>query len=74
MPECSSTPAEANSNTKYAHIIPVSPNAVMVSDFATKPLNNGNAEIDIAPITQQTMVNGIVLYKPPSSDALIVPT
>ena len=73
IPECSSTPADANKSTKYANINSVPPSAVMVSDFATKPLNNGNAAIDMAPIMQQIMVNGICLYKPPSSDALAVP-
>ena len=40
---------------------PASPSADMVSDLATKPLNNGKAEIDMAPMIQQTMVKGIFL-------------
>ena len=61
MPECSSTPAEANSRTKYAQTMPVSPSADMVNDLATNPLKRGKAEIDIAPMIQQTMVKGIFL-------------
>ena len=46
----------------------------MVNDFAAKPLNSGKADIDIAPMMQKMQVIGIILYNPPSSEALIVPT
>ena len=46
----------------------------MIKDFATKPLNKGNAEIEIAPIIVHIAVIGIYLNKPPSSEALQVPT
>ena len=45
----------------------------MMIDFDTNPLNSGNAAMDAAPIMQHTVVNGIDLYRPPSSDPLQVP-
>ena len=45
----------------------------MISDLLTNPENRGNADIDAAPIRQKVAVKGIVLYKPPNSDALEVP-
>ena len=53
---------------------PSYPNDDMISDFATKPLNSGNAEIEIAPIIEHTAVIGIYLNNPPNSDAFQVPT
>ena len=46
----------------------------MIRDFAAKPLKSGKADIDIAPMMQKMQVIGIILYNPPSSEALIVPT
>ena len=48
--------------------------AFWFKDFATNPLNNGKADIDIAPIMVHTAVIGIYLNNPPSSEALHVPT
>ena len=42
-------------------------------DLDTKPLNRGKAEIERAPTMQNPVVQGMHLYKPPSSEALIVP-
>ena len=58
---------------KYTRTKPSFPNADMIKDFATKPLNKGKAEIDIAPIIVHTAVIGMYLYKPPNSEALHVP-
>ena len=41
---------------KYTRTKPSFPNADMIKDFATKPLNKGKAEIDIAPIIVHTAV------------------
>ena len=35
----------------------------MIKDFATKPLTNGKAEIDLAPMMQKIVVKGIYLYR-----------
>ena len=53
---------------------PSYPNDDMISDFATKPLNNGKAEIETAPTIEQTAVMGLNLNRPPNSEALQVPT
>ena len=45
----------------------------MIKDFATKPLNNGKAEIDMAPMMQKIVVKGMYLYRPPNSEAFVVP-
>ena len=45
----------------------------MIKDFATKPLNNGKAEIDMAPMMQKIVVKGMYLYRPPNSEAYVVP-
>ncbi len=42
-------------------------------DLLTKPLNSGKAEMEAAPIMQQTAVKGMVLYSPPRSVARILP-
>ena len=44
----------------------------MIIDLVTKPLNSGNAEIDAAPTMQNPAVQGIDLYRPPSSLPLTV--
>jgi hypothetical protein len=41
--------------------------------LVTKPLKNGNAEIEAAPTMQKAVVSGIDLYRPPSSEPLQVP-
>ena len=61
MPECSSTPAEANSSISHTIVYPSLPTAVMVSDLAAKPEKSGKAEIDIAPMMQNTVVHGMDL-------------
>ena len=61
MPECSKTPADAKNKTNYIIINPCPPRADIIKDFATKPLNKGNAEIDIAPTMQKIVVKGIYL-------------
>ena len=45
----------------------------MISDLLTNPENRGNADIEAAPIRQKVAVKGMVLYKPPNSEALEVP-
>ena len=59
---------------KYTKTKPSYPSADIIKDFATNPLNNGKADIDIAPIIVHIAVIGIYLNNPPSSEALHVPT
>ena len=47
--------------------------AVMTIDLLTKPLNNGNAEMEAAPTQQKMQVRGIERNSPPSSVALDLP-
>ncbi len=45
----------------------------MTIDLLTNPLNSGNAEMEAAPTMHRIVVFGMVLYKPPSSEPLILP-
>ena len=74
MPECSSTPAEAKTSTSQTIQWPSWATAARVSALATKPEKSGKAEIEAAPIRQKTVVAGIDLNRPPSSEAFTVPT
>ena len=42
-------------------------------DLVAKPENSGNAAIDSAPTMQNSVVSGMLRYRPPSSEAWVVP-
>ena len=50
-----------------------SPTALTIIDLVTNPLRPGKAEMERAPMMQNTVVSGIDLCSPPSSEALMVP-
>ena len=73
MPAWWRTPAEANINIIQTIVIPPPPAAVIIMDLLTKPLKRGKPEMDAAPIIQNIVVSGMVLYNPPRSVHLIFP-
>ena len=73
IPEWDSTPAEAKTNANQIIVRCSTATELSVKDLVTKPDNNGKADIEAAPIRQKIAVKGIVLYKPPNSEALAVP-
>ena len=60
MPECSSTPAEANISISQTTIMPVEATADRIIDLVTKAEKSGIAEIEMAPMRQKSVVQGIV--------------
>src|SRR3990167_2483548 len=59
MPECSSTPAEANISISQTTTIPVDATADRIIDLVTKAEKRGIAEIEMAPTRQNSVVQGI---------------
>ncbi len=73
MPAWWKTPAEAKRSTTQGPIQPPSATPSRIRPLVTKPFRNGKPEMEAAPTMQKAVVRGMDLYRPPSSEPLMVP-